>query len=318
MTQHILELYGDATQVDIDHYKSVFNRSRQVPGMQRQSRKLILATRKETFLYQGSGNCQDFNYDNFYYNTPILNCPFGCEYCYLQGMYNSANIVIFVNTQDFIEATKEAVIQRPNPDQPLYLCISYDSDLLGIESLTGICRDWIAYAATEPNLVVEIRTKSASFAMIKDLEPNPNVILAWTVSPDVIQKRYEPGTPLLKRRIAAAHAAAEAGWPVRLCFDPVIPVPEWKEIYSAHVHKTFEAIAPDSIRDVSVGAFRMNRDFFDNIRKRRPNSGLYYLPEFEKTGDLVTVPEPLQTEIIETMVSVLTQYIDREAIAVWT
>src|SRR5210317_2182221 len=127
MTQHILSLYGNAVQVDINHYKAVFNRPRQVPGMQRQSRKLVLAVRKDGYLYEGSGNCQNFNYDNFYYNTPILNCPFGCEYCYLQGMYNSANIVIFVNTRDFINETRLAIEERPNQNQPLYLCISYDS-----------------------------------------------------------------------------------------------------------------------------------------------------------------------------------------------
>ena len=36
MTQHILSLYSKAIQVDINHYKAVFNRPRQVPGMQRQ------------------------------------------------------------------------------------------------------------------------------------------------------------------------------------------------------------------------------------------------------------------------------------------
>ena len=62
----------------------------------------------------------------------------------------------------------------------------------------------------------------------------------------------------------------------------------------------------------------MNREFFDSIRKRRPNSGLYYLPEFEKKGDLVTVPDALQNEIIDSMVTTLVTYIDKDQIAIWT
>ena len=105
---------------------------------------------------------------------------------------------------------------------------------------------------------------------------------------------------------------------MRLCFDPVIPIENWKAVYLQHIERTFEAIPPAMVRDVSVGAFRMNREFFDSIRKRRPNSGLYYLPEFEKKGDLVTVPDALQNEIIDSMVTTLVTYIDKDQIAIWT
>ena len=36
-----------------------------------------------------------------------MNCVFDCEYCYLKGMYPSANLVVFVNLEDiFAEVEK--------------------------------------------------------------------------------------------------------------------------------------------------------------------------------------------------------------------
>ena len=34
----------------------------------------------------------------------MFNCIYDCDYCYLQGMYPSANIVVFVNHEDFFDA----------------------------------------------------------------------------------------------------------------------------------------------------------------------------------------------------------------------
>ena len=31
----------------------------------------------------------------------MLNCIYDCKYCFLQGMFNSANYLVFVNYQDF-------------------------------------------------------------------------------------------------------------------------------------------------------------------------------------------------------------------------
>lgn len=47
----------------------------------------------------------------------------------------------------------------------MYVCISYDADLLAMEAVTGYVRLWSAYAAKHENLKLEIRTKCAGHAM---------------------------------------------------------------------------------------------------------------------------------------------------------
>lgn len=276
LTQRVLARFPGAEIIPLVRYQQVFGRPRQAFQVQKQSRKLILAVKPDDYLYPGSERCQDFGFDNFFYTTPMLNCPHDCDYCYLQGLLPSANLVMFVNTADFLQATAAQIAARRNRNQPLYVCISYDTDLLAVEPLAGYCREWIAFADGRDDLVLEIRTKSAAYPAIADLPAVDNVILAWTVSPNAVRQRYEHHTPPLAARLRAAAAAVDDGWPVRLCFDPVLAVPDWREVYAALVDTVFAQVAADRLRDVSIGSFRMAKVQFDRIRKDRPDCDLYH------------------------------------------
>ncbi len=277
LTARILERYPNAITVPISDYQQVFSRPRQDFQMQKQSQKLILATKKDEFLYAGSSQCQSFGNQNFFYTTPMLNCIYNCDYCYLQGLLPSANLVLFVNTGDFTTAAADAIKMRTNRNQPLYLCISYDTDLLAFERVTGYCREWLAFAAEHKQVLIEIRTKSAAYEAISDHPPLPNAILSWTLSPDTVIRQYEKGTPPLAKRLAAVARALADGWSVRLCFDPILAIAGWQEAYDGMVKQTFECVAGDQIRDVALGVFRMGKDHFHRIRKDRLDSPLFHM-----------------------------------------
>ena len=48
------------------------------------------------------------NSNNFYFSH-MYNCLYDCEYCFLQGMYSSADYVLFVNYEDFEDEIKEKI-----------------------------------------------------------------------------------------------------------------------------------------------------------------------------------------------------------------
>ena len=220
-TQRVRDRFPNAQVIEIEDYKTVFSRPKQHFQAQKGSMKLILAVKKDRFLYDGSGHSQNFSLKNFYYNTLMINCVYNCDYCYLQGMYPSANIVAFVNLEDYFLATSRGIRDRGKPSQPFYLCISYDTDLLAFESIIPYCQAWIEFVHKQSDLLVEIRTKSAAYRSISKLFPTEQVILAWTLSPETVVKHYEHGTPPLRNRLDAAKSAMDDGWPVRLCFDPI-------------------------------------------------------------------------------------------------
>lgn len=316
-TRRIRDRFTKARVVEIDDYKAVFARPRQRFQAQKESMKLILAVKKDRFLYDGSGHSQDFNLENFYYNTLMFNCVYNCDYCYLQGMYPSANIVVFVNLEDYFTATREGIGNRSNSSQPLYLCISYDTDLLAFESIAPYCRAWIEFVRGEPDLLVEIRTKSAAYRAIRDLPPTDRVVLAWTLSPEPVAARFEHGAAPLRLRLDAIQSAMEDGWPVRLCFDPVLAVPSWKSVYGELLEETFRRIDPTGVRDVSVGVFRMTKGYFQRMRRQRQDTPLLY-GEHVQEGTTVTYPAGQREEMTSFLRQRLGEHFKEDQIGVWS
>lgn len=273
LTAAVLQRFPKATRVVVDDYKGVFNRPRQSFAAQKINTNLILAVKKEQWLYDGSSFSPSFGHRHFYYNTLLLNCVYNCDYCYLQGMYPSANLVLFVNEQDFFAAVDERLQHHP-----VYLCISYDTDLLAVENVFRLCRRWISFASQRPGLTLELRTKSANFAAISDLPPHPGVILAWTITPEPVAAAYEGGTPGTARRLQNVTEAVRAGWQVRICIDPVVWMENAQEMYGDLVGQLAGALALDKICDFSIGTFRMNKEYLAAIRKFRKDSPVLYYP----------------------------------------
>jgi spore photoproduct lyase len=270
VTEQILKRLPKAQRVLINNYRDIFNRPRQNYIIQKRSQKLILAKKKFDFIYPGSGLCENFGEEHFYYSSSIMNCFYECEYCYLQGMYPSGNIVIFVNLEDYFSAVDELT-----RDKKIYLCLSYESDLLAFENLTGFTGRWIHYARNNANVLVEIRTKSANFNAVADKEIPRNVIFAWTLSPQEVIQNYEAGAPSLEARLNSIRQAIAKGLKVRLSLEPLIMIDDLETVYKNFIHSIFAVIPPEGIRDVNIGVFRMSREHMKRISKLKKNSKVF-------------------------------------------
>ncbi|TGL24911.1 DNA photolyase [Leptospira bourretii] len=310
-TKEILKRFPNAIPIPIRHYKDSFNRNSQNFRVQKETPKLILAEKKEHFLYPGSDFSPNFSHPHFYYNTIALNCIYDCEYCYLQGMFPSANLVLFVNWEDFFDATKEFI----EKNQSLYLALSYDTDLLALESFFPATKAWLEFAATEPRLSLEIRTKSTNYSQIAQFSPNPNVILAWTISPQAIIETIEHGTPPLHARIKVINQAIQDGWKVRICIDPILRVPNWKTHYQSLADTLGKELKIDGLVDISIGGFRMNIDFLKRMMDVRKDSSILF-HAFEKKDKIVSYSNSETEEILELMSSTLRQYVSPSEIKV--
>jgi len=310
-TQKLLAKFPNAKIIEISHYKDVFCRSKQNLGLQNRTQKLILAAKQGTLLYEGAPVCQSFGNRNFYYASCVMNCIFDCEYCYLKGMHPSANIVVFVNLED-IFAKAEQVLEK----HPLYLCVSYDTDLLAIEQLIGYVQEWRAFAARHENLKIEIRTKCANKPFVQSITPLSNVIYAYTLSPQAIIEAFEHHTSSLTERLSCATELISAGCPVRLCFDPMIYVPEWKLHYEQMLQEVYRAVDMEKIVDVSVGTFRISQDYLKNLRKQEPESPVVWFP-FEKEDGYCHYPSALLEQMEVFLTERLKEKIPKEKIFRW-
>ncbi len=316
LSELALSKFSGSTIVQIDHYKDLFNRKGQNFQLQKKSMKLILAVKREPLLYDGSSMVQDYMTPNVYYNTPILNCLYNCDYCFLQGMYDSGNLVVFVNDQEMMGAIDEKVSNPLDSSKPTVISISYNTDLLAMENILPLCRRWINYVKGKEDTIIEIRTKSALFNAISDMNPIDNVILSWTLSPDSICREYEAAAPPLKRRVNSLKNALANGWRVRLCFDPIILVHNWFETYSKFFKELFLELDCNQIQDVTLGVFRMNKDYFNKIRKRDTRSDIYFSKYSIEEGTVV-VERKERVQATKKIQNILTKFIPRDKILIW-
>lgn len=309
LTADLVARFSKAATIPIANYKEVFNRPRQSWELQKNSLKLILAVREDNFLYPGSAFVPNFDHSRFFYTTPVLNCIYGCQYCYLQGMFPSANLVAFVNTDDLIKAAEREL----GDNAPAYLCISYDTDLLALEDLFGYCKSYIEYATRAPNVTIEIRTKSVNIKPLKVARPVSNVILAWTLSPDYVTDRYEHGTPKLKARLNAVSQALKLGWRVRLCIDPILRVSDWRAHYSELVEAIFSEVHGAALYDVSLGVFRIASGYLRAMRESGASNTLAHYP-YAVSNQSASYSDEERLEMLEHLTIELSKYLPKEKI----
>ena len=277
-TKNILSKFPNSKVIEIEHYKDKFNSYSQNFRSQKHSQKLILAKKTAPFLYEASELIQKQDI-NFLYTTTMLNCIYDCHYCFLQGMYPSANVVLFVNTEDFFKATEEKLKDIDN----LFLSISYDTDVLALENIFGIAKRWIEFAKDKP-LKIELRTKAIN---INNLELNDNVVLSFSLSPQQIIDKYELKTPNLDKRIKAINQIISQGYTPSIAIDPIIKIPNYKKVYKEFIDYIFSRIDYQKLDSIIIGSFRMNSTQFKNIKKSGLVSDILY-DEYEVKDGVVS------------------------------
>ncbi len=294
VTKRILEQFKAAELYVVESYKDIFCRPNQNYRLQKDNPALILAVNHTGFIYKGAENCQDFGNDDFFYCSCSKNCIFSCDYCYLQGMYRSGHIVVFVNIDDCLKETELLLEKR----KKLYMCLSYDCDIFALEGALGYVRLWNDFAAenAENGFLAEVRTKGASTDFFKNNQPNRGMVFAWTLSPQSVISRLEKRTAPVQKRLEAAVFAARKGFRVRLCFDPLIDTGDGSFI------KDYEELAGlieksgigELVDSASVGPFRVPAEYIKLFRHNAPQSPISWCSYTVENGTASYEPERLK------------------------
>ncbi len=253
----------------IDRYTQIFNRNNQNFRLQKRAPCLIFAKKRNHFLHpipKGYG----IGRSNNYYFSHVLNCPFDCTYCFLQGLYRSAHFVVFVNYEDFQQAIEKQIAFEEN----ITFFSGYDGDSLALESVTGFVEAFLPFFAKHPNVEFEIRTKSIRLLPLLNAQPLPNVVIAYSLNPEKITKQMEDKTPPFSKRLEALKKLQQLGWTVALRFDPILPLGNWQPLYLECFLKTFGTLDRQKIHSVTLGNFRLPKTLFKRMEKICDNSFL--------------------------------------------
>ncbi|MFT4562047.1 MAG: spore photoproduct lyase, partial [Gammaproteobacteria bacterium] len=245
-----------------------------------------------------------------YYFSHLLNCPFDCRYCFLQGMFTSANYVLFVNYEDFVIEIHEACTRH---EGPVHIFSGYDCDSLALEPLTGFANYFIDALSDLNNVVLELRTKSTQIRSLIAKEPTERCVVAMSLAPESIGETLEHGAASLKDRLAALRRLQTHGWPIGLRFDPLIPIKGYAEIYEAFFAQVFSEIDADAVHSVTMGNLRLPRSFAKRIVRLYPDEPLFAAASEDLDGTLMFVDHETPS-LLTCARSALERYIPAELI----
>jgi len=285
-TLHICRRYPKARIIPINRYSDVFNSRAQNFREQKQNPALILA-RKTGKLIHPTPPGYHIGGTNNYYFSHMLNCVYDCRYCFLQGMYQSANYVLFVNTEDFFDDIRATQAQHKEPS---WFFSGYDCDSLALNPITHFIEDCLDFFATEKQAHLEIRTKSTQIRPLINRDPIDNVVVAFSLSPEAIVSAEEHGTPSLAKRLDALKKLQTQGWNIGLRFDPLLYSADFEHLYAEFFEQVFDTLEMSTVHSVSLGVFRLPKGFHRKLVKLYPDAKLLAAPMSLREG-IMTYPE---------------------------
>ena len=315
--QKILQRFDALPIVSIEQYGEIFNRNNQNFRLQKQKPALILAEKHgnkvlptpEGYGFEhlpgvggGKGKGKGF------YFSHMLNCVYDCRYCFLQGMYRSANYVLFVNYEDF--AAEIGARAEATGDGSVFYS-GYDCDSLALEPVSGFCDFFLPFFGSLPGTRLEIRTKSTQVRFFLEREPMANSIIAMSFSPQSVAESLEHKVPSVAKRIDALQRLQQAGWPVALRFEPVIADTDVLAQYRQLFEQIFNSIDPALVQSCSLGEFRLPQEYYKRMVKLYPTEPLL-ARETRRTDGMVSLASA-EANLVQELEALLFHYINRES-----
>ncbi len=307
-TLEILQRFPDATRIHCDRYTAIFNRKSQNFRLQKKRPALILAKKfRNSVLPTPSQYSIGAKYN--YYFSHMLNCIYDCRYCFLQGMYRSAHYVLFVNYEYFATAIENKIKQHD--DEESHFFSGYDCDSLALEPVTRFTEFFLPLFRKYPKASLELRTKSTQIRFLLNSDPLENCIVAYSFTPDEIARTLEHKTPSVQRRLEAMLKLQNKGWRLGLRFDPLIFETGFREKYQQLFNMLFTHLDIKNLHSISLGSFRLPREYFRNVQRLYPDELLFASP-FDREDGMLAYKKEIQTEMLEYCTGEIMKYIPEE------
>ena len=186
-------------------------------------------------------------------------CFYQCDWCYLKLTYRAAFPFITIRVQ--YEKIKRQLEKRlVKTKAPIMFNSGELADSLAMDHLTRAGREFIPWFGNTDNGYLFMLTKSDNVDAILDLQHNGHTIIAWSINNDKVSRKFEIGAPGFETRLEAARKVQEAGYPVRVRLDPIVPLDGWKSAYSDTIRRIFEKVSPERI---TLGTLRFEKGFYN-------------------------------------------------------
>jgi spore photoproduct lyase len=303
--QNILKRFKNVPVQRIDDLELIFNRVKK-PYLQKRDQLQLFLGQKKGQLVKETPAAYGLSGEPHYYFIHSYNCIYECQYCYLQGYFNSPDIVLFLNYEDIAEEIIRITNEHTSAGlKRVWFHSGEYSDSLALSHITGELPYLHKIFKELPEATLELRTKSANIKELLELAPLPNFITSFSLSTQRHSKEYDLKTAPLKTRIKIISQLANKGHPIGLHLDPIIYSDTFIEDTNELIDLLFSSVSPDQINYISLGVVRFTKDVYHQVQQNYPESSLL-ASEFSKSFDQkIRYPKPMRLWMLHKVKSML-------------
>lgn len=296
--KRITDSFKKSTIIEIDNYYDFFGKVKKPYLQKRDNLNLFIANKKGALLKEAPDAYGLSGEPHFYY-VHAYNCIYECSYCYLQGYFNSPDLVLFVNHEEILKAIEEEIVKHTkSSDKGIWFHAGEFSDSLALSHITGELPLYFDLFKKHPNAYLELRTKSANIKEIEKIAPSPNIVTSFSLSPDERIKAHDYKTPGLRARLKAIEKLHNLGHPIGIHLDPIIYTTDLEDSYIQLLDQLNEIIPLKDIEYISVGVVRFTKDVYNQVKMNYPESEYFHSELIKGHDGKIKYPRPMRHWIL--------------------
>lgn len=286
----------------IERYDDIWGRVKK-PYLHKRTNLNLFLAKKRGQLVKEAPDAYGLAGEKHFYFIHAYNCIYECEYCYLQGYFNSPDIVLFLN-HDEIKEEMQKVLEE-NPGEDIWFHAGEFSDSLALSHITGELEEYWDFFRKNPRAKLELRTKSVNIKRLEKLEPLNNVYASFSLSPERAAKERDLKTPPLKTRIKAIEGLKEKGHKIGIHLDPIVYTKAIEDEYTDLAKSLSGSFALQDFAYFSIGVVRFTPDVFREAQKNYPSSPMFAQEFVKGSSDIVRYPRPMRSWILNKIKQIL-------------
>lgn len=291
----------------VDQYNTYFGQIKKNYLRKRDDLNLFLAQKKGKLVKMAPDAYGTAGEEHYYY-VHAYNCIYECNYCYLQGYFQSPDIVLFVNHDEIIAEMQEVLDQRKDKSKCLWFHAGEFSDTLALSHITQELNEYYQFFKDNPKAKWELRTKSVNIKEILKLAPLENMITSLSLSPESVAKQNDLKTPGTKARINALAKLQEQGHKIAIHLDPIILTDSLEADYQELLFQISQSLDPKNIEYISIGVVRFSNDVYHQVKLNYPDTHYLHRELIQADDGKIKYPTPIRNWMLSQVKQICLDY----------
>ncbi len=208
----------------------------------------------------------------------VEGCGYDCSYCSIRYFYDGDSIGF---DEKFIDKLQSLEI---DPRLSYHIGTGQSSDSLMWGNKSGILDAVLDFAAVHPNVILELKTKSANISHLLKREIPANVLTTWSLNPQLIIDNEEHFTASLTQRLEAAEKVAAKGNLIGFHFHRMVYYDAWEKDYGALFAQIQNRFRAEDTTLVSLGTLTFTKPVLKKMRERKMKSKILQMPLDDAEG----------------------------------